>query len=1507
MSKSLAAAAAAANAAQPVNVTSEPTSLNQPAIPGATFEGLGIAPRIRSAILRSGWSTPREVQYQAIPPILAGQDVIGLASTGSGKTGAYGLALVQRIVTAAEQGGIRGLVIVPTRELAEQVTKELRKIAADSDVVVRCFIGGIPSNYRFSYRPTSIVVGTPGKLYGMIADDRLIDVSKVAMVVIDEFDRALQTGMFDDIATVHALTAAKRQTVLFSATMAPHVRSNALSLLNKPVTIGSTVPKVPEQIKHIAFHVDGMSQKHQLLLTLLRNGDVQNGVIFVRTKDSAEELCLTLRREGFSATYLSSKITSQEQRSHNLGLFLSGQVDFLVATDVAGRGIDYGDCLSIVNFDFPLMPEDYVHRAGRTGRNGHEGTVITFASGREFDTLAGMADGSGFPVDQRSALEIESRPNGRPNVRKRSLAAQGEQRSTPVERPVAETAGSIRGISQELQLPSIRRFEQFDLRPRILDLLPDAGLQIPTEFESVLIPAIAAGQSLLGVGPVGSSRIAALMLPIFDALLRRPQRDTAALVLMPTDAVAFRLWRQIESFTHPLRLWTAGVFDSSSDEHLQHGFRKTPALIVASPEGLTRAVQENYASLGNVRTLVLGDADRILSRNSTRQMLNDLLPFERLQSVLIATTYWPEFAGQVKKMFPRGKIYGANAEIIGDPVDRSGKVSSTHLFDHFELDHRLLRALAARDYVKPTEIQTLLIPALQRGERVLGLAPTGTGKTAAYMLPILNALSRQRQRNTAALILAPTDVLGAQLVEELETFGRGLGLPVAGVFDGSSDSMMERAFLQTPAIIVGTPGAVLEAEYRNLANLVDVRFVMIDEADALLAGDQMRELLYKLPPIDELQIALISATFSPEMEGRVPSLLPGGKIYNANFETPLQEIRHSAYQLLEAQKFPMLMNILIEQNPELLIAFCETADKCDFLVQRLRERMIRCAAIHAGIPALDRSVIMQDFRDREFQVLVATGEIARGLDVKGVSHVVHVDPPSTLEEYRHRAGRTGRAGQEGRSIIFALPWEEWDTKTMLNMLKIEADWPPKPDLISPLDDRFRLDFGPQEAIDAGQEALGHAFQRPGLLLSGFHRNRFYEDPREKVTMLNVIGRALVPLAISDIVFEHVPDTNVYAVKQLIQDFSHGPMIESASIGLGLDRFTRPDKRAEKIHGTYVPNVEQTFYNCLGAIFLDSGSTVPVKNAVARALLQPMSSRVLQLERHVQQTDYSLGAEVRVRFEKTLGHTFSNSNWLNMAVEGFTLGDKTRAFSSRLLATGGAVMYFTACDIVRRGCFDWPSTEMHEKRRAMAALDGVWQSPMGIAVSHCLQETFGWRYEIGKLTVRDVLRSLAGALYADGGIEPAARFGTALFPEAEGLIEAGKNRVRVNADLPALQRQLDLEGELRDKHRAAKQQADRQREKARAAASERDAQKREVERHNGPNYKADLQLRVQTESLGKLRYHIRPSSNGDGAVFDVSIRLGKKEISAVSGVNEEAASQEAARLALTKIDELYPPS
>ncbi|MBD3679742.1 MAG: DEAD/DEAH box helicase [Rhodobacteraceae bacterium] len=354
------------------------------------FETLGVAPRLARHLAEQGITKPTPIQTQAIPHALAGRDIMGLAQTGTGKTAAFALPLLQglnKTGTKPAPKSVTGLILAPTRELARQICDSFAALGKSSHLRVTLIVGGASMSRQIETlkRGADLVVATPGRLIDLI-ERRAIDLGQTRYLVLDEADQMLDLGFIHALRRIAPLLPADRQTMLFSATMPKQMAELSKAFLRDPIRVEVERPGVAADKITQSVHFVAQSDKFRLLTKLLAKTPGTRSIVFARTKHGAERLMKQLDREGFSAGSIHGN-KSQGQRDRAIRAFRAQDIDVLVATDVAARGIDIEGVAQVFNFDLPNVAENYVHRIGRTARAGASGTAIAFCSPDEVSEL----------------------------------------------------------------------------------------------------------------------------------------------------------------------------------------------------------------------------------------------------------------------------------------------------------------------------------------------------------------------------------------------------------------------------------------------------------------------------------------------------------------------------------------------------------------------------------------------------------------------------------------------------------------------------------------------------------------------------------------------------------------------------------------------------------------------------------------------------------------------------------------------------------------------------------------------------------------------------------------------------------------------------------------------------------------------------------------------------------------------------------------------------------------
>ena len=361
------------------------------------FKDLNIIPPIMKAVDLAGYTQATEIQHQAIPHILKGNDVIGCAQTGTGKTASFAIPVLQLLhQNPAKRKGIRTLILTPTRELAIQIDENFKTYGKFLPLNHLAIFGGVPQGKQVTAikKGVDILIATPGRLLDLI-NQGCINLSLLEILVLDEADRMLDMGFVNDVKKILTKIPSKRQTLFFSATMPQEIRKFAQTILNQPQEINVTpVSSTAQTVQQSVYFVE-KSEKLNLLIEILDDSSIDRSLVFARTKHGADKLVKQLVKTGIYAAAIHGN-KSQNARQKALADFKNSKIRVLIATDIAARGIDIDELPHVVNYELPNVPETYVHRIGRTGRAGAEGIAVSFCDNEEKKDLKNIQKLIGF-------------------------------------------------------------------------------------------------------------------------------------------------------------------------------------------------------------------------------------------------------------------------------------------------------------------------------------------------------------------------------------------------------------------------------------------------------------------------------------------------------------------------------------------------------------------------------------------------------------------------------------------------------------------------------------------------------------------------------------------------------------------------------------------------------------------------------------------------------------------------------------------------------------------------------------------------------------------------------------------------------------------------------------------------------------------------------------------------------------------------------------------------------
>jgi ATP-dependent RNA helicase RhlE len=410
-------------------------------MPESAFSHLSLAEPLARAVADMGYESMTPIQAQAIPVVLAGRDVMGAAQTGTGKTAAFSLPLLQRLLkhenasTSPARHPVRALVLLPTRELADQVAQQIKLYAKHTNLRSTVVFGGMDMKPQTAElkRGVEVLVATPGRLLDHIEAKNAV-LNQVEYVVLDEADRMLDIGFLPDLQRILSYLPKQRTTLLFSATFSPEIKRLANSYLQDPVTIEVSRPNSTATTVEQHFYSVPDDDKRRAVRQIVRQRGISQAFVFVNSKLGCARLARSLEREGMNTTALHGD-KSQDERLKALEAFKKGEVDLLVATDVAARGLDIKDVPAVFNFDVPFNPEDYIHRIGRTGRAGASGLAVTLVSPSDTRLMADLEKLLKRKIEIEPLEFDDERPRGRINDGRRAWRDDDERPARSEDRP----------------------------------------------------------------------------------------------------------------------------------------------------------------------------------------------------------------------------------------------------------------------------------------------------------------------------------------------------------------------------------------------------------------------------------------------------------------------------------------------------------------------------------------------------------------------------------------------------------------------------------------------------------------------------------------------------------------------------------------------------------------------------------------------------------------------------------------------------------------------------------------------------------------------------------------------------------------------------------------------------------------------------------------------------------------------------------------------------------------
>jgi ATP-dependent RNA helicase RhlE len=381
-----------------------------------TFKSFNLDPKLLATVHALGYTAPTPIQRQSIPSVLAGKDVMGLAQTGTGKTAAFALPILQNLLTNGERGVVQAVIIAPTRELAQQIHEAFEALAKGTGIRSVTLYGGVNINTQIKnlQRGVEIVVACPGRLLDLL-QQRAINFAKVKMLVLDEADQMFDMGFFPDIKKIlRHMPKQRPQTLLFSATMPDVISELAQEVMHNPVKVQISNTAAATSVTQVLFPV-APHLKTELLIHILHTTPKESILVFTRTKHTAKKLAVKLLAAGFRATSLQGNL-SQSKRMSAMKGFRDGSLQILVATDIASRGIDVASITHVINYDIPATVEAYIHRIGRTGRAAKEGEAFTLITPDNLAEVRAIERKQGMKIEQKIFQDFDYNASAPPRT-----------------------------------------------------------------------------------------------------------------------------------------------------------------------------------------------------------------------------------------------------------------------------------------------------------------------------------------------------------------------------------------------------------------------------------------------------------------------------------------------------------------------------------------------------------------------------------------------------------------------------------------------------------------------------------------------------------------------------------------------------------------------------------------------------------------------------------------------------------------------------------------------------------------------------------------------------------------------------------------------------------------------------------------------------------------------------------------------------------------------------------
>ena len=835
---------------------------------------------------------------------------------------------------------------------------------------------------------------------------------------------------------------------------------------------------------------------------------------------------------------------------------------------------------------------------------------------------------------------------------------------------------------------------------------------------------------------------------------------------------------------------------------------------------------------------------------------------------------------------PLPPVLPIKTNFVPEPPEDAARSSQngTVTFQSLGLSPKFDPIFRKRNWPGPTEIQEKAVPSLLTGANALVLAQTGRGKTLAYLLPILQAVKNAAPNTTSAVVIVPTSALATQVFEEAKEFGASLGVTTALVTEAAGLSAVTASVNKKPSVVIGTPAMLrLMVEIGNLV-LDEIKIVAIDEPDQMLqlveqrnadqnlggeedlesgdyaefegrssirkdgsanfvrslsrkqrdlfelnSRDQVEELLELLPPADMRQNVWITASVPRNLEPTIAQYLPGGKILDASYETPLSNLTHKVLVVDRDKKTNVLHNLLVNDKDKRFIVALDPLDTQFGVIELIAKHLgqpkdsaltsVATVGIHRGMPqaVIERNVIR--FKKGECRVLVADASLLRGLDIEKVEHVVIYDLMSDPLKYRQAAGRVGRGpNSTGTVTNIVLPFQKNSLKELLFLLGVPASWDeslvsPNPNAPNALDQKeIRT---PEQLVWYIEDLFDCKFEKPALLLAGCWSNKFNPDPRLSRGTLNPLGRYIYKLAVWELLQSNAPTLGSFRQKEILKTFESPGEAEKMALLLGFDRFTPRDHPARIRDAYYCPNTAQNLFNVCGALFLDGKPLSVVRRIVEK--YQPKQLELLRDEqlansyKHLSEGKLEVDDDTLTTLLDVLPFRLTHREMAKIVFQHLDVDKGSVRIVPQVSVVGELVYQLSLCELLRRARGDTPTRVQRQELHSFSLTERIRAVSGMKEFFDALQDTLGWKPAKAASNATSgpethLISNLIGAHYLEHGMNGVFEVVSEMFPDLIAEAIEAEKATNPLADLQRLQAAMVSEGEALLRRREGRRSA-----------------------------------------------------------------------------------------------------